>query len=191
MSRRLPVHCIVSELVNYIGDDILKIKRALSDGQYIRPFADPRKGLSHTRVTTGGAGRPCTAAASDSRRPNGAESPPWNLSSCSSRPTFKPAVATHRGYESHNMCQLVDQPTTADRPVDTFGCLLKVELERSRTVSVDQRNAPRRPTAPLVAALPHGHQVAMRPARPHRHLLAAVAARPVAISGRQWPAGST
>ena len=87
------------------------------------------------------------------------------------------------------MCQLVDQPERLIDPVDTFGCLLKVEPERSRTVSVDQRNATCRPTSPLMAALPHCHQVAMRPSRPHRHLMAAVAARPVAISGRLWPGG--
>ena len=89
------------------------------------------------------------------------------------------------------MCQLVDQPRTAGRPVDTFGCLPKIEPERLPTVSVDQRNATCRPEAPLVAALPHGHQVAMRPSRPHCHLMAAVAARPVAIAGQRWPSGPT
>ena len=76
--------------------------------------------------------------------------------------------------EAHSLCQLVDQPRTAGRPVDTFGCLSKVEPERLPTVSVDHRNATCRPAAPLVAALPHCHQVAMRPSRPHRHLMAAV-----------------
>ena len=59
------------------------------------------------------------------------------------------------------MCQLVDQPLLAGQPVDTFGCLSKVEPERLPTVSVDHRNATCRPAAPLVAALPHCHQVAI------------------------------
>ena len=85
------------------------------------------------------------------------------------------------------MCQLVDQPLLADQPVDTFGCLSQLGSERSPMVSMDQINAPRRPTAPLVAALPQSHEVAMRPSRPHRHLMAAVSARRVANAGRQWP----
>ena len=94
-------------------------------------------------------------AASGSQRPCWAGVPPGDLSSYSSRPTFKPAADTYRGYLSHSLCQLVDQPRTAGRPVDTFGCLSKVEPERLPTVSVDHRNATCRPAALLVAALPH------------------------------------
>ena len=118
------------------------------------------------------------AAASASQRPFWAGVPPVDLSSYSSRSTFKPAANTYPGYVSHSLCQLVDQPRTAGQPVDTFGCLSKVEPERLPTVSVDHRNATCRPAAPLVAAWPHCHQVAMRPSRPHRNLMAAVAARP-------------
>ena len=131
------------------------------------------------------------AAASASQRPFWAGVPPVDLSSYSSRSTFKPAANTYRGYVSHSLCQLVDQPRTAGQPVDTFGWLSKVEPERLPTVSVDHRNATCRPAAHLVAALPHCHQVAMRPSRPHRHLMAAMAARPVAIAGQRWPSGPT
>ena len=148
----------------------------------------PKSGQNRT---TDRAGWTWMAAASASQRPFWAGVPPGDLSSYSSRPTFKPAAVTYRGYVSHSLCQLVDQPRTAGQPVDTFGWLSKVEPERLPTVSVDHRNATCRPAALLVAALPHGHQVAMRPSRPHRHLMAAVSARRVAKVGRQWPAGPT
>ena len=80
------------------------------------PFRRPSKrAVSHT---TDRAGWPWTAAASASQRPFWAGVPPGDLSSYSSRPTFKPAVATHRGYESHicvnwliSQQRLIDQLT--------------------------------------------------------------------------------
>ena len=107
----------------------------------------------------------------DSQRQCRAGVPPEDLSSCSSRSTFMPVAASSIvAYESHRLCQLADQATTPDRPVDTFGCLLKVEPERSRTFPVDQRNAPRRPTTPLpggcLAALPSGGDEACQASSP-------------------------
>ena len=129
--------------------------------------------------------------ASGSGRPCGAEVPRADLSSYPSRSTFVLVAVAFRGCESHRMCQLVDQPERLIDQLTHLAASSRSSPERSPTVSVDQMNAPRRPTAPRVAALPHGHQVAMRPSRPHRHLMAAVrvSARLEANAGRQWSAG--